>query len=222
MPVLDSPAVRRTSPALWVLTLSWLLGLIASGWHPYERGTWWMEVAPALIALPILWLTARRFALTPLLYALLTLHGLILMLGGAYTYARVPLGFELQQWFELSRNPYDKIGHFAQGFVPYVLCREILIRQQVVRGAGMRVFLSLCVILAISASYELIEWGAALALGQGAESFLGTQGDPWDTQSDMGFALLGAIAAAVLISGWHDHQLHRLRSANLTPASPRP
>jgi len=185
-----------------------LLGLLAlSGWQPYDRATWLMEVAPVLIALPILAYSHRRCPLTSLLYACIFVHALVLMLGGAYTYARVPLGFTLQDLLHLGRNPYDKIGHFFQGFVPALVAREILLRGGYVQRRRMLAFLSVCVVLAISATYELIEWGAALALGQGADEFLGTQGDPWDTQSDMFFALIGAITALTLFSRLHDRQL---------------
>lgn len=194
---------------LLLLSLTLVL-LVISGWEPYDRVTWLLEVAPVLIVVPLLWLSNERFPLTTLLYLGIFLHGAVLMLGGAYTYARVPLGFDLQQWFELSRNPYDKIGHFCQGFIPALACREILLRGHHVQGKRMLVFLVLSVVLAISASYELIEWGAALALGQGADEFLGTQGDPWDTQSDMFFALIGAISALLLLSPLHDRQLGRL------------
>jgi putative membrane protein len=198
---------------------SWLIGgllalataIIASGWQPYDRLTWLMEVAPVLIVVPLLIMTRRAYPLTSLLYALIFVHALILILGGAYTYARVPLGFWLQDLLELGRNPYDKIGHFAQGFVPAIAAREILLRGAFVRGRAMLAFLVLCVVLAISASYELIEWAAALALGQGADEFLGTQGDPWDTQSDMFFALIGGTCALLLLSWPHDRQLVRLR-----------
>ena len=184
--------------------------LLLSGWHPYDRATWWMEVAPVMIAYPLMWLTARRFALTHLLYGLILFHAAVLMLGGAYTYARVPLGFQIQDWLHLGRNPYDKIGHFVQGFVPAMVAREILLRGGYVRGRRMLAFIVVCIVLAISASYELVEWAAALSLGQGADEFLGTQGDPWDTQSDMFCALIGAVCALVLLSGWHDRQLQRL------------
>lgn len=187
-----------------------ILALILSGISPYDRSTWWMEVAPVLIAYPILWATRHSFRLTSLLYVLIAVHALVLILGGAYTYARVPLGFWLQDWLGGSRNPYDKIGHFMQGFVPAMVAREILIRGAYVRGRKMTAFLCLCIALAISAVYELIEWGAAIALGQGADEFLGTQGDIWDTQSDMAMALLGASTAMVLLSGWHDRLLNRL------------
>ena len=203
------------------LTALLIVLLVVSGWHPYDRPTWWMEVAPIFIALPILALSYRRFPLTDLLYVLIFFHACVLMLGGAYTYARVPLGFQIAEVLGLHRNPYDKMGHFFQGFVPALVARELLIRGSYGLGRKMLAFLVICVVLAISASYELIEWGAALALGQGADEFLGTQGDPWDTQSDMGFALLGAIAGLVLLSGWHDRQLKRLgsdRSAHLSRA----
>ncbi len=184
--------------------------LVASGWRPYDRLTWLMEVLPVIVVLPLLWLTHRRYPLTSLLYAGIVVHAAVLMLGGAYTYARVPLGFELQELFGLARNPYDKIGHFMQGFVPALAAREILLRGRHVRGRRMLAFLVVCVVLAISATYELVEWAAALALGQGADEFLGTQGDPWDTQSDMFLALLGAVAALLALSRLHDRQLRAL------------
>jgi putative membrane protein len=185
-----------------------LVGLLAwSGYQPYDRATWIMEVAPILIVLPILVISYRRFPLTNVLYACIFLHGLVLMLGGAYTYARVPLGFEMQEWFGLHRNPYDKIGHFMQGFVPALAAREVLLRGGYRLGRKMLAFLVICIVLAVSATYELIEWGAAVALGQGADDFLGTQGDPWDTQSDMFFALIGSITALACVSSLHDRQL---------------
>ena len=192
------------------MVMATVLALVWSGIAPYDRTTWWLEVMPVLIALPILFLTHRRYPLTPLLYVLLFLHGLVLIVGGAYTYARVPLGFELAEWLDLSRNPYDRIGHFFQGLVPALLAREILLRGDYVRGRGMLAFIVVCVVLAVSASYELIEWGAALALGQGADEFLGTQGDPWDTQSDMFCALLGALSTLIFFSHGHDRALRRL------------
>lgn len=201
---LASPVMLRAAVALTVAALVW------SGIAPYDRTTWWLEVMPVLIALPVLYLTRRRYPLTPLLYVLLFLHGLVLIGGGAYTYARVPLGFELAEWLDLARNPYDRIGHYFQGLVPALLAREILLRGDYVRGRGMLAFLVVCVVLAVSASYELIEWGAALALGQGADEFLGTQGDPWDTQSDMFCALLGALSTLLLFARGHDRALRRL------------
>lgn len=187
-----------------------LLALLASGISPYERGTWVMEVAPVFIAVPILIVTRRSFALSDLLYVLIAAHALVLILGGAYTYARVPLGSWIQDAFGLARNPYDRIGHFMQGFVPALAAREILLRQGHVNGRKMAAFLSVCVALAVSALYELIEWWAALALGQGADAFLGTQGDPWDTQSDMFMALIGATLATTLLAGLHDRRMAAL------------
>jgi putative membrane protein len=190
-----------------------IAGLTVSGFRPYDRATWAMEVAPVFVALPLLVATYRRFPLTRLLYICIFVHAIVLMVGGAYTYARVPLGFQLQELFGLGRNPYDKIGHFFQGFVPAIAAREILIRGGYVQGRRMLAFVVVCIVLAISATYELIEWGAALALGQGADEFLGTQGDPWDTQSDMFFALIGAIAALLLLTRAHDRQLSSLPDA---------
>lgn len=166
-----------------------------------------MEVAPIAIVLPLMWVTHRRFPLTPLLYALVFVHAAILMLGGHYTYARVPLGFWMQEAFGLARNPYDGVGHFAQGFVPAIAARELVLRHtRLARGGWLFALVALSC-LGISAIYELIEWGAAVALGQGADEFLGTQGDPWDTQKDMALAGVGAVAALLLLSRWHDRQL---------------
>jgi putative membrane protein len=188
-----------------------LLALLAwSAFGPADRTTWFLEVAPVLVVLPLLWATRVHYPLTPLLYALVFAHCAVLMLGGAYTYAQVPAGFWAQEALALSRNPYDKLGHFMQGFVPAIAAREVLLRGRHVAGPRMLAFLVVCVVLAVSASYELIEWAAALALGQGADEFLGTQGDPWDTQSDMAMALLGAIAALALLARWHDRQLAAL------------
>jgi putative membrane protein len=187
-----------------------VVALAVSGIRPYDRVTWLMEVAPVLLALPILLLTHRRFPLTPLLFLLLFVHALVLIWGGAYTYARVPLGFWMQDLIGLARNPYDKIGHFMQGLVPALLAREILLRGRHVSGKALAAFLSVCIALAGSAFYELIEWWAALALGQGAEEFLGTQGDPWDTQSDMFLALIGAGLAMLALSPTQDRQIRTL------------
>lgn len=190
-----------------------ILLLLLSGLQPYDRATWLMEVVPVLVVLPILFATYSRFPLTNLLYSLIFLHAMVLIVGGAYTYARVPLGFEIAQWFSLDRNPYDKIGHFMQGFVPAIAAREILIRYEILAKGKMLSFIVICIVLAISATYELIEWAAALALGQGAQEFLGTQGYEWDTQSDMFFALIGAIAALLFLSKWHNQQLNKLISS---------
>lgn len=187
-----------------------MLILIISGIHPFDRDTWVMEVLPVLIIVPLLIYTYKTFPLTNLLYSLIFFHAIVLIVGGAYTYARVPLGFEIAQWFSLDRNPYDKIGHFMQGFVPAIAAREILIRHQILAKGKMLSFIVICIVLAISATYELIEWAAALALGQGAQEFLGTQGYEWDTQSDMFFALIGVITALLLLSKWHDRQIAKL------------
>ena len=192
------------------LTLIWIGALIASGLQPYDRATWAMEVAPVLIALPILWATRSRFQLTGLALVLIGLHGLVLILGGAYTYARVPIGFAVQDIFDLARNPYDRFGHFMQGFTPAIVLREMLVRLGGLQRGKLLVVLVLACCLAISASYELIEFGAAMALGQGAEEFLGTQGDPWDTQWDMLMCLIGALIALVALTRLHDRQMDRI------------
>ena len=207
-----------------IFTAIVLLALLAlSGVQPFDRTTWVLEVAPVVIALPVLWATYHRYPLTSLLYFFIFLHALVLMLGGAYSYARVPLGFYIADLLDLSRNPYDKIGHFFQGFAPALVAREILVRGQYVRGRKMLAFVVLSIILAISALYELIEWAAALILGQGADEFLGTQGDPWDTQSDMFLALIGGITALLVFSRLHDRQIARLVGAEPGDgAQPRP
>ena len=206
----DAAAARGR--ALAVMSVALIGFLVWSGARPYDRLTWLMEVLPVVFALPVMWATLRRFPLTDMLYACIFVHCCVLMLGGAYTYARVPMGFALQDWLGTDRNPYDKIGHFMQGFVPALLAREILIRGEFVRGRRMLAFLVVCVVMAVSATYELIEWAAALALGQGADEFLGTQGDPWDTQSDMFLALIGAVSALVLFSRRHDREIAELQA----------
>lgn len=193
--------------------LSLLLILLISAIHPFDRTTWLLEIAPILIALPLLFVTYQRFPLTTLLYTLIFVHALILIAGGVYTYARVPLGFWIQDALSLSRNPYDKIGHFAQGFVPFIVAREILFRGGYMTSRRMIAFVSVCFVMMISSSYELIEWWSALLLGQGAEEFLGTQGDPWDTQSDMFFALIGAITSMLTLSHLHEKQIVRMKSS---------
>ncbi|MCM0148203.1 DUF2238 domain-containing protein [Photobacterium galatheae] len=178
--------------------------LIWSGIAPKDTFTWFLEVLPAMIGLVLILWTYNTFRLTPLLYGLILLHCIVLMVGGHYTYAEVPLFDNL---FGAARNNYDKVGHFFQGFVPAILAREILIRKQIVNGRFWVSFVSVSICLAFSAFYELIEWWVALATGENAEAFLGTQGYVWDTQSDMGFALLGAICAILLLSRWHNSQL---------------
>jgi putative membrane protein len=195
--------------AAYSLALGALLAL--SGWKPYDLPTWAMEVAPVVVVLALLWATHKRFPLTPLLYALIFVHAAILMLGGHYTYARVPLGDWLQQAFGLARNPYDGIGHFAQGFIPAIAARELLLRHTGLARGGWLFAVVVLACLGVSAAYELIEWGAAVALGQGADEFLGTQGDPWDTQKDMALAGVGAVTALATLSRWHDRQLAALK-----------
>lgn len=205
---MNDPRTLRLS-----ISAALLLGiLVFSGIAPYDRLTWALEVFPAAIALVLMVVTYRRLPLTTLLYACIFLHCLVLILGGVYTYARVPLGFQIADLLHLTRNPYDKIGHFFQGFVPALVAREILVRGAYVNGRRMLNFLITCVVLAISAFYELIEWWVALLAGQGADEFLGTQGYVWDTQSDMLLALIGAIVALVFFSSWHDRQLARLNA----------
>jgi putative membrane protein len=199
---------RDRLPAL--LLLLTLAALAASGIGPKDRATWLMEVAPVLLVLPVLVATRRRFPLTPLLYVLLALHAAVLCLGGHYTYAEVPLGFWVRDALGLARNHYDRLGHLMQGFVPALLAREVLIRSSPLRPGRWLAFLVTSVALAISAAYELVEWLAAVLLGQGADAFLGTQGDPWDTQWDMFLALCGAVLAQVLLGRAHDRALARL------------
>lgn len=184
--------------------------LIVTGIATASKLTWLMEVLPVVIVVPILWATARRYPLTPLLYLLIFFHAIILIVGGMYSYAKVPLGFEVQEWLNLSRNPYDKLGHLFQGLVPALAAREVLIRGGFINGRKMLGFLVCCIALAISAFYELIEWWVALILGQGADEFLGTQGDPWDTQSDMLCALLGAMISVFILGPWHSRQIEKL------------
>ena len=186
--------------------------LVWSGIGPFDRFTWILEVAPALIGLAILLPTHRRFPLTPLVYTLIALHMMILCVGGKYTYALVPLGNWVRDAFHLSRNHYDRLGHFAQGFVPAMIARELFIRGNVIASARWRTFLIVCVCLAISACYELVEWLVAIVSGEASDSFLGTQGDVWDTQKDMALALVGAACALALLGRWHDRQLPRADS----------
>jgi len=187
-----------------------VMSLVASGINPYDRLTWFLEVLPILIGLPLVLALYPRFQLTSLACWLIFIHCLILMLGGHYTYARVPLGFWAQDLLDLSRNHYDRLGHLAQGFVPAILTREILIRKSPLKPGAWLFFLVTSVCLAISAFYEFIEWWTAIIGGESAESFLGTQGDVWDTQWDMFLAFMGAIMAQLMLSGIHDRQLERM------------
>jgi putative membrane protein len=180
---------------------------------PRDRFTWFLEVAPALIGAGVLALTFRSFRLSRLSYVLLALHAMILMLGGKYTYAEVPLGFWMEGWFGFTRNHYDRIGHFAQGFVPAIVAREVLLRRTPLRRGGWLAYLVFSVCLAISALYELLEWSVAELTGTAADAFLGSQGDVWDTQKDMAMAGVGAVAALLLLSRLHDRSLRRVGAA---------
>jgi len=194
--------------AVFFSVLTW------SAIDPADRLTWWMEVIPAMLGFVILLVTRRRFPLTGLVYILILIHAIILMVGGHFTYAEVPAGDWLRDLTGGDRNNYDKLGHLAQGFIPVMIAREIMIRNKVVAVRGWLTFLLLCIVLAISAFYELIEWWAALLSAEAADAFLGTQGYVWDTQSDMLWALCGAILALLSLSGWHDRQI---RSITATP-----
>ncbi|MDH3970949.1 MAG: DUF2238 domain-containing protein [Gammaproteobacteria bacterium] len=196
---------------LWLLVFAAVL--LWSAINPADYFTWFLEVLPAIIGLLVLLATRKSFPLTPLVYGLILVHCVILMVGGHYTYAEVPLFDWIRDSFGVARNNYDKVGHFAQGFIPAMVAREILIRKKVVRVRGWLAFLVVCFCLAFSAFYELVEWVVALASGESAEAFLGTQGYVWDTQSDMGFALAGAVSALLLLSRLHDRQL---RNAGFT------
>jgi putative membrane protein len=184
--------------------------LIWSGIRPKDYATWALEVFPAVIALAVLAATWRRFPLTPLVYWLILAHAVILMVGGHYTYAEVPLGDWFRDLTGGSRNDYDKLGHFAQGFVPAMITREILVRLGVIARRGWLGFIVVAICLAVSAAYEFLEWWVALLSDEAAESFLGTQGYVWDTQSDMFHAVVGAVAAMLLLSRVHDRQMRRI------------
>jgi putative membrane protein len=190
--------------AVFLAVLTW------SAIQPADRLTWWMEVIPALLGFVILWATRNRFPLTQLVYVLILIHAIILMVGGHYTYAEVPLGEWLSTLTGGERNNYDKLGHLAQGFIPVMIAREILIRNKVVAVRGWLTFLLLCIVLAVSAFYELIEWWAALLNDEAADAFLGTQGYVWDTQSDMFWAFCGALLALLTLAGLHDRQIKAL------------
>ena len=204
---MTKPLVTRGSiiwAGVFLLVLAW------SAIQPFDRFIWWLEVSPALIAAGVLLSTRRRFPLTPLTYSLILLHAIILLVGGHYTYAEVPLFDWLAEVFNWQRNNYDKVGHFAQGFVPAMVVREILLRNRVVNGPIWLGSIIVCISLAISALYELVEWWVALLTGTAADAFLATQGYVWDTQSDMAWALFGAVVAVLLFSSWHDRQLQTL------------
>jgi putative membrane protein len=204
---LPSPVSPASRLGLIAFIAIAVIGLVISGVSPHDRAVWWLEVLPVVIALPLLGWTHERFPLTWLAYSLLCLHAIILMIGGHFTYARVPFGFWLQDVLDLSRNPYDRIGHVAQGFVPAILAREILLRCTPLRQGGWLFAIVVMVCMAVSVSYEFLEWWAALLTGETADAFLATQGDVWDTQWDMFLATVGAIASLLLLSRLHDRVL---------------
>ena len=195
----------------WIWIGTFMAVLVWSGIGPKDTVTWCLEVAPAVLGGVALWFTRERFPLTTLVYVLILIHCVILMIGGHYTYAEVPLGDWVRDLVDGTRNNYDKLGHFVQGFIPAMIARELMIRLQVFNSARWRDFFIVCFCLGFSAFYELIEWWVALLSEEAADAFLGTQGYVWDTQSDMGWALFGAIAALILLSGLHDRQLRERR-----------
>lgn len=203
----QAPGIPR---ALIGMTVIVVPAAALSGIGPYDRLTWYLEVFPVAIALPLLYLTARRFPLTPMLYWLIGLHCLVLILGSHYTYARVPLGYWAQELFDFSRNHYDRFGHLMQGFVPAIAVREVLLRLTPLGRGGWLGFLVVMTCLAVSAIYEFLEWWVAVGTGTAADAFLATQGDVWDTQWDMFLAALGATAAVLLLSRPHDRALARM------------
>lgn len=186
--------------------------LVWSGIHPKDQLTWFLEVLPTLIGLLVLAWTYHSFRLTPLLYFLILVQSIVLMVGGHYTYAEVPLFDRLSELFDWSRNNYDKLGHLAQGFVPAMIARELILRKQIIKGAVWQNFFIVTFCLALSAFYEMLEWGVALLSEEAAETFLGTQGYIWDTQSDMMYALIGAVLALGLLRKWHNAQLAQVES----------
>jgi putative membrane protein len=209
---------RRTLPPVLLGIVA--VALVASGIRPYDRLTWFLETVWVMVGIVLVVLTWRRFPLTTLLCCLLAVHALILIYGGLYTYARTPLGDWLRDVLDLSRNPWDRVGHFAQGFVPAILVREILVRRSPLHGSRWLAPLTVCACLAFSAFFEMIEWWAALAGGAAADDFLATQGDVWDTQWDMFLALIGAITSLLLLSRLHDRQLATIEAARPATLSP--
>jgi putative membrane protein len=212
--VLSAPPQTRVQPFHWTLLTIFFAVLLWSGIRPFDRFTWFLEVVPALIGLPILVFTYRRFPFTRLVYILILMHAIVLMVGGHFTYAREPFFEWLKQVMHWPRNNYDKLGHFMQGFVPAMVAREVLLRKTPLRRGSLLFFLVVCVCGAISASYELFEWLMAVVSGGKADDFLGTQGYEWDTQTDMLMAFIGAIVAQVVLSRLHDRQLERMGLSN--------
>lgn len=203
---------RRQRPSAYEIVLLVVVTAVFvwSAISPHDRFTWVLEVFPVLLGVPVLVYLYPRFRFTPLVSTLIAVHAVILMVGGKYTYAEVPFGFWMARTFHFTRNHYDRIGHLAQGFVPALIAREVLIRRSPLRGSRWLPFFVVCFCLALSALYELIEFWTAIATGSASDAFLGTQGDPWDTQWDMMLALIGAIVALTLLGSWHDRQLRRM------------
>lgn len=203
---------RRQRPSAYEIVLLVIVTAVFvwSAISPHDRFTWVLEVFPVLLGVPVLVYLYPRFRFTPLVSTLIAVHAVILMVGGKYTYAEVPFGFWMARTFHFTRNHYDRIGHLAQGFVPALIAREVLIRRSPLRGSRWLPFFVVCFCLALSALYELIEFWTAIATGSASDAFLGTQGDPWDTQWDMMLALIGAIVALTLLGSWHDRQLRRM------------
>lgn len=203
---------RRQRPSAYeiVLVVIVIAVFVWSAISPHDRFTWLLEVFPVLLGVPVLVYLYPRFRFTPLVSTLIAVHAVILMIGGKYTYAEVPFGFWMARTFHFTRNHYDRIGHLAQGFVPALIAREVLIRRSPLRGSRWLPFFVVCFCLALSALYELVEFWTAIATGSASDAFLGTQGDPWDTQWDMMLALIGAIVALTLLGHWHDRQLRRM------------
>lgn len=203
---------NRISPLHLALLLAIGLVFAWSAWRPYDRLTWWLEVTPGIVGAAILIATYSRFRFTTLVYTFIALHIMLLCVGGHYTYARVPLFNWIEPYFGWHRNHFDRLGHFMQGFVPALIARELFVRLRVVTAGGWRFAIVILICMGISALYELFEWVTALISDQAAVAFLGTQGDIWDTQEDMFMALVGALCALLLLSGWQDRQMRKLPS----------
>jgi putative membrane protein len=208
---------REQRPILTVLFCGFAIVLIWSAIHPHDYFTWALEIFPAILGLAALAITYPRFQFTSFVYLLITLHACILFIGGHYTYAEVPLFSWIRDHFHLARNDYDRVGHFAQGFVPALVAREVLLRQRIVLRRGWLFFIVLSICLAVSATYELLEWRVAVGTGSAADAFLGTQGDPWDTQEDMATAVVGALTALMFFSRWHDRLISRMETKRAVP-----
>ena len=204
------PIPREQRSVLAVLLCGFAIVLAWSAVHPHDYFTWILEIFPAILALAALAITYSRFQFTSFVYLLITLHACILFVGGHYTYAEVPLFNWIRDHFHLARNDYDRVGHFAQGFVPAFVAREVLLRQKIVLKRGWLFYILLSICLAVSAAYELLEWRVAVGTGSAADAFLGTQGDPWDTQEDMATAVIGALMALLFFSRWHDRIITRI------------